>query len=114
MILEVRTYRVLPDKLGRWLALWESAALPVQSEIMGGFLGMYLTDIGPVNEVVHLWRFESLADREGRRARLEADPRWADYKGRIETLGPITEMTSRIVRPTKFSPEIGVLPRTAP
>lgn len=106
MIIEMRTYTVLPDKLGKWLALWQQTALPVQREIMGGFLGMYLTDVGPVNEVVHLWRFESLAERERRRAILEVDPRWAAYRVKVGELTPITQMHSRILRPTDFSPEI--------
>jgi hypothetical protein len=109
MIIEMRIYTVLPDRLGRWLQLWESTALPVQSEVMGGFLGMYLTEHGEVNEVVHLWRFDSLAERERRRALLEADPRWDGYKQEIEQLGPITRMQSRIMKPTRFSPAISVL-----
>jgi len=106
MIIEMRTYTVLPDRLGRWLNVWEANALPVQSEILGGFLGMYLTDIGPVNEVVHQWRFDSLAERERRRALLEADPRWAVYRQKVAEISPITQMHSRILRPTAFSPEI--------
>ncbi len=106
MIIEMRSYTVLPDRLARWLKLWETTALPVQSEVMGGFLGMYLTEIGPLNEVVHLWRFDSLAEREQRRAVLEADPRWAEYRRQVEALAPITQMTSRILKPTAFSPDL--------
>ena len=106
MIIEMRTYTVLPDRLGNWLTLWEQTALPVQREIMGAFLGMYLTDIGPVNEVVHLWRFDSLAERERRRAALDADPRWAIYRQKVAEFTPITHMHSRILRPTAFSPDI--------
>lgn len=106
MILEFRTYTVRPDKLRTWLQLWEAKALPVQAEVMGGFLGMYVTDIGPVNEVVHLWSFESLAERERRRAQLNADPRWSAYLGAVEQLAPITQMTSRVARPTAFSPAL--------
>ena len=106
MIVEMRTYTVLPDKLSRWLAIWEQNAKPVQSEILGQFLGMYLTDIGPVNEVVHLWRFDSLAERERRREIMEKDPRWSFYRREVEALAPVTLMQSRILRPTRFSPFI--------
>ena len=106
MILELRTYTFKPDRLRAWLALWEEKALPVQSAVMGGFLGMYVTDIGPVNEVVHLWQFQSLSDREERRARLNAEPRWQAYLQAVEALAPITAMSSRIGRPTSFSPEL--------
>jgi hypothetical protein len=109
VILEFRTYTVLPDRLRAWLALWEASALPVQREIIGGFLGMYVTDIGVVNEVVHLWQFDSLAERERRRALLDADPRWAEYRREVERLAPITSMSSRIGRPTAFSPALGIV-----
>lgn len=106
MVIEHRSYTVLPDKMTAWLVLWKASALPVEIDHLGGFLGMYLTEIGPLNEVLHLWQFVDLADRERRRAALEADPRWATYRAAIDELAPITVMHSRILRPASFSPRL--------
>jgi hypothetical protein len=106
VIIDHRTYEIHPEKMREWLALWESKALPIQGEICGGFLGMYVTDVGLVNEVIHLWQFADSGERERRRARLMEDARWQDYLAAQERLGAIRNATSRIIRPTAFSPEL--------
>lgn len=106
VIIDLRTYEIHPEKMREWLALWEAKALPTQSEICGGFLGMYITDIGLVNEVIHMWQYTDTGERERRRAQMAEDPRWKEYMAAQERLGAIRNATSRIIRPTAFSPEI--------
>lgn len=116
MILEQRTYTLDIHKLKDWLSLWEAHALPVQLELIatfsGSFLGMYLTEIGPLNEVVHMWQHQDLARREQMRKALESDPRWAVYRREVDKLSPVLAMRSAILRPTAFSPQI--LPSNTP
>jgi hypothetical protein len=106
MIIDLRIYEIRPEKIRDWLVLYETKALPIQREIWGGFLGMYITDVGVVNEVVHMWRFTDLGERERRRAKMQADPRWQLYLGAQEQLAAVRRATSRIIRPTAFSPSI--------
>ncbi|EIF31657.1 hypothetical protein BCh11DRAFT_07187 [Burkholderia sp. Ch1-1] len=110
MIVEQRTYTVDMHKLKAWLDVWENYALPVQLDHVaafdGTFLGMFVTDIGPLNEVTHLWRHQSLASREQMRAALESDPRWAVYRREVDRLAPMLAMRSVILRPTSFSPQL--------
>lgn len=108
MIIEQRFYRVRPDRLKPWLALWERAALPVQLEYVQGhggqFLGMYLGEIGQIDEVTHLWRHVDLARRMEARSALESDPRWILYREEVDALAPMLAMRNAILRPTSFSP----------
>ena len=110
MILEQRTYTVDMHKLKAWLGIWEKYALPLQIEHIvafdGTFLGMFLTEVGPLNEVVHLWRHQSLASREQMRAALESDARWAVFRREVDQLAPMFAMRSVILRPTAFSPQL--------
>jgi hypothetical protein len=39
-------------------------ALPVALKHLGEPLGYYVTQIGPLNQVVDLWKFDNLADLE--------------------------------------------------
>jgi len=106
MIIDHRVYAFKPDMLQIWMAEWERTALPIQKEILGRFLGMYTTEVGALNEVVHLWAYESLGDRERRRQKMQADPRWRAYLKQLAELAPYEYTSNRILRPTAFSPQL--------
>ena len=65
--------------------------------ISGDLVGWFTTDAGVVNEVVHMWRYADMGDRERRRAAMDADPRWQVFRAR--TSGFVQSMRSRILRP---------------
>lgn len=102
MIIEERDYRVKAGKLGQFVSLYERHGLPIQLELLGKFLGYFTTELGELNHVVALWGYESLDDRQLRRDRMMADPRWQDYLKMVD--GLLDVQTSRILRPTSFSP----------
>ena len=79
MIYDHRTYTLVTRKLNTYLKLFEEFALPVMEENGMVLERYFVTQIGPLNEVVHIWRYESLATLEQIRIRRDADPRWADY-----------------------------------
>jgi hypothetical protein len=49
-----------------------------------------------------MWRYDSYAQREERRARLQADERWKAFLAKIQPL--IHTQQNRILIPTSFSP----------
>ncbi|MGB3718456.1 MAG: NIPSNAP family protein [Proteobacteria bacterium] len=102
MIIEERDYRVKAGKLGQFVSLYEKHGLPIQLELLGKFLGYFTTEIGELNHVVALWGYESLDDRQQRRDRMMADPRWQEYLKMVD--GLLDVQTTRILRPTSFSP----------
>ena len=101
MIVDVRTYSIVPRKMAAYLEVFEQYALPVQRQHIGEPLGYFVTTHGALNQVVHLWGFDSLADMETRRAARDADPAWADYLGRTE--GLVVSQQTSLARPTKWS-----------
>ena len=106
MIVEHRTYTIKALHTGAFLQLYERAALPLQKQYLGHLIGFYVSELGPLNEVVHLWGFASLAERERRRALMEADPAWPLYRQELLELDVVVEQSSKILRPTSFSPTI--------
>ena len=106
MIVELRTYTLKALHTGEFLQLCETAALPLQKKYLGHMIGFYVSEIGPLNEVVHLWAFESLAERERRRALMEADPGWPLYRQALFDLDVVIEQNTKILRTTSFSPEV--------
>ncbi|MCK9919189.1 NIPSNAP family protein [Microbacteriaceae bacterium K1510] len=103
MIVEQRTYTLPHGTMTTYLERYEKHALPVQKRHLGPLLGFYVTEIGTLNQVVHLWAYDSLADREERREKLAADPEWHAFL-RINA-GSFTHQEVKIMKPTRFSPD---------
>jgi hypothetical protein len=76
----------------------------LQQKYLGRCLGWYTAVEGSLNTVVHLWAYESQADREARRGALAADPAWAAYLRLVAQADVLMAMENRILKPTEFSP----------
>lgn len=83
MIVEQRTYDIIPGKLATFTALYECEGLAVQAGHLGMLLGYYSSEFGDLNQVVHLWGYEDLADRQARRTALFDDPAWLAYFDKV-------------------------------
>ncbi len=103
MIVEIRTYAMHPGKTGAWLDYYEKHGLPVQLRMLGKLIFMGSTEIGPLNQVVHVWTYNSLAEREQKRAAMGKDPAWHEYL-KNATPGMIVSQESKILNPAGFSP----------
>lgn len=104
MIVDLRTYTMVPGRLKAFLELYESKGLPVQRRHQGDPIGYFVTEIGQQNQVVHLWGYESLADREIKRAALESDPDWIAYRAQSAAAGNVQHQENKIVKSVSFSP----------
>ena len=101
MIVDHRTYTLHPGRIYEFLDLYEVTGLPLQRQYLGEPLGWYVSmDIGTLNQIVHLWRYDDLADRAARRARLQADPAWRDYLKRASPM--FQSMENKILHPAPF------------
>ncbi len=67
-------------------------------------IGWHTIVEGTLKQVVHLWRYESQADREARRASMAADRAWGDYLPVSEEAGLLVSQKNRILKPTDFCP----------
>ncbi|MCC7275075.1 MAG: NIPSNAP family protein [Alphaproteobacteria bacterium] len=76
MILDQRTYTLHPGKLAEYLAAYEAEGYPIQTRHLGKPFGYFFTEVGTLNQIVHMWAYESMADREQKRAAMAADPAW--------------------------------------
>lgn len=101
-IVEQRDYHVHTGKLPELLHLYETEGIPIQREVLGGLVGAFTTDVGALSTYTHLWRYASYAEREERRAALQARDDWKAFLAKIQPL--IHTQHSRILVPTAFSP----------
>ena len=102
MIVEQRDYHVFTGKLNELVRLYETEGIELQQSYLGNLLGVFTTDIGALSTYVSMWGYESLAEREQRRALLQADDAWKAFLAKIQPL--IHTQQNRILIPTSFSP----------
>ena len=102
MIVEERTYHISTGKLGEVVRLYRDEGIAIQQEILGNLIGWFTVDVGDLSSVVSMWGYESYAQREERRAKLQADERWKAFLVKIQPL--IHTQHNRILIPTSFSP----------
>lgn len=99
-IIDMRIYTIRPRGMPEYLKLFEELALPIAVKHFGPPLGYYVSQIGSLNQVVHLWAFETLAELEQRHAALAADPDIAEYF--TATTGLVVAQEDRILRRVDF------------
>lgn len=101
MIVEERIYTIQPEKMKEFLALYEREGFPVQTRVLR-MLGYFQTEIGVLNQVVHLWAYDSMEDRSRRRAQLQMAPGWKDYAAKAKPF--YVKQECRIMTPLPWSP----------
>jgi hypothetical protein len=99
-VIDIRVYTIRPRGVQEYLKLYKKWALTIAPKHWGPPLGFFVTEIGPLNQVIHMWAFESLADLERCRASLLSDPEFAKYLAATE--GFIIAQEDRIVRRVDF------------
>ena len=102
MLVEQRTYTLHPGQHLKWLEIYENEGLEIQRPILGNLVGYFFTDIGPLNQIIHMWCYESLDDRAARRKKLFENENWKSYIQKI--LPMILTQESKILVPAPFSP----------
>jgi hypothetical protein len=102
MIVDERTYTIDIGKIPAYLKLYQEEGLEIQKRTLGNLIGYFVTEIGQLSTVVHLWAYDSMEDRAKRRAELAANPAWQAYLAKMQPL--VSAMENRILTPTAFSP----------
>lgn len=100
MLVEQRTYTTQPGRLRDYLTLYKAEGLEIQQRILGRMVGYYTSEIGDLNQIVHMWAYEDLNERRDRRAALLADPGFKAYVNKMIPL--LVKQESRILMPADF------------
>jgi NIPSNAP len=99
IIIEERCYTLKPGTVALYYQDYNPRGLRIQVRILGNLIGCFYTDL---DQIVHLWGYDSLADCEHRRSLLDADQEWQEYQKQSPDV--ILRLQSRILYPAPFSP----------
>lgn len=100
MIYEVRTYRLKPGSIPEVEKRF-AEVLP-HREKYSKLGALWHTELGPLNQIVHVWPYESLDQRMELRGQAMKDPNWPPKLGEF-----IEAMESEIFLPTSFMEPLG-------
>lgn len=99
-IFEMRAYRTKPGAAKEWCRHIMDA-MPVREKYSKP-VGLWITEAGQPNEVVHIWAYPDLNARAAARAAATADPGWQAFLKKAG--GLLEEMSSTIMLPSAHSP----------
>ena len=77
MIYELRTYTLKPGTAPIVAKNSGTVARDIRGDDYGKLEGYWLTEIGPLNQVMHLWSYADLNERAEKRAALSQNSRWS-------------------------------------
>ena len=65
-------------------------------------VGCLTSKVGTLNQVVHIWEYQDLADFESKRGARDADPGWAVYRSKAHN--SLVRQEDKIMSGAPFSP----------
>lgn len=102
MIVEMRTYTLKPGSAAAYVKLYEEKGLEVHRRLLGNLIGYFTTEVGNINQIVHLWGYDSFEDRQRRRKELAANETWQAF---LQLALPyFVDQDIRLMYGTSFSP----------
>lgn len=95
-LVDQRIYTIRLRKMPEFLEVFNRMAMPFLVETLGTPLGFYVSHVGPLNQFVHLWGYDDLADYERRCQARDTHPDFPAYLKASEHL--ITAQETRLIK----------------
>ncbi len=85
-IYELRTYDVVVGKMAEVVALYKNEGWPALEKHPPRLVSYFTGDIGALNQLVHLWKFEDDADRRAFWAGVFADAEFMAFAAKLRPM----------------------------
>ncbi len=95
-LVDHRIYTIRLRRMNEFLEVFDRLAMPILLETLGNPIGFYQSQVGPLNQFVHLWAYEDLADYERRGQARDTHPAFPAYLSASEHL--IVAQETRLIR----------------
>ncbi len=100
MILEIRNYKLHPGKPREYWQHYADGGFAAQDPRMQEHLvGYFQSDVGALNQIVHIWKYEDVAQRDELRKANYARPDWDAHLTKIRPLMVSQETTLLVPSP---------------
>lgn len=95
-LIDHRIYTIRLRRMAEFLEVFDRLAMPVLLQTLGNPAGMYVSQVGPLNQFIHLWAYHDLADYEQRCKARDSHPDFPAYLAASEHL--IVAQETRLIR----------------
>jgi len=102
-IYELRTYQVTVGKMAEVVRLYSTEGWPALQKHPQKLVGYFTGDVGALNQLVHLWKFEDDADRRAFSAGVLADPDFVAFVGKLRPL--LQSQTNQLMLSAPWGPQ---------
>ena len=99
-LIDHRIYTIRLRKMGEFIEVFDRLAMPILLQTLGSPIGFWTSLVGPQNQFVHLWAYESLTDYELRCQARDMHPDFPAYLSASEHL--ILAQETRLIRATEL------------
>ena len=87
MIFEIRTYTLQPGAPAEYWRHYAEGGFDAQDpRLRDRLVGYFQTEMGPLNRIVHIWKYDDAGQRAELRAANYARPEWDAHLARIRPL----------------------------
>jgi hypothetical protein len=95
-LVDHRIYTIRLRRMDEFIEVFGRLAMPILRETLGHPVGFWVSQVGPLNQFVHLWAYDDLADYERRCRARDSHPGFAEYLAASEHL--IVAQETRLIR----------------
>ena len=78
-LVDHRIYTIRLRKMGEFIEVFDRLAMPILLQTLGTPLGFWTSLVGPQNQFIHCWGYDSLADYEQRSQARDTHPDFPKY-----------------------------------
>jgi hypothetical protein len=102
-IYELRTYSVIVGKMSDVISHYKNEGWPALSKHPQKLVGYFTGDVGAINELIHVWKFDDDADRRAFWAGVFADPDFLAFAAKIRPL--MREQNNKLMLSAPWGPQ---------
>jgi NIPSNAP protein len=102
LLYDHRTYTCRPGTIRKALELYAEHGFTAQSRHLGKPVLYAVTEVGNVNQYVHIWAYKDAAERATRRAAMQADPEWQNYLRMSAEAGYLEKQENKLLLTAPF------------
>ena len=104
MIYELRTYTLHPGKVAEAHALYHAEGWPQLAKWQHNLIGYFVSDIGALNQIVHLWKFANHDARDEQWAKLRANAAFAAFGAKLRPM--LLTQDNKILKSAPWGPQL--------
>jgi hypothetical protein len=103
-VYDFRQYTLKPGATPEYMAAVRELALPIRQKYGIKLAGWYYSDVGELNQVVHIWAYQDYDHLKEAKAKVAADPDWSQkYVPRVH--GLIVAQKTYLMLSPDFAPQ---------